>query len=60
MVIVDEDFCLSPNVYGCDGLPAFQKVGVKTTLFKKGSDTLFDVFSQAFEECLYVQKKFEK
>ena len=60
MVIVDENFCLSPNVYGFNGLPAFKIIGVKTTLFKKGSDTLFDIFSKAFEESLYVQKKFEK
>ena len=60
MVIVDENFCLLPNIYGYNGLPAFRKIGVKTTLFKKGSDTLFDAFSEAFEERLYVRKKFEK
>ena len=53
MVIVDEDFVESPEIYGFQGMPALKKIFQKTSLEPNEANYCFIAFDQAFEDKIF-------
>ena len=54
MVIVDENFVETPEIYGFQGMPALRKIFQKTTLEPHEADCCFLAFDQAYEDKIFT------